>query len=54
MNKYLLEAHEKVYDNLVITLESLADLNLEEVIHEMYNLYQTPIQKGNYNRGINT
>lgn len=33
LNEYPLEGYEKVYDNSIITEESLAYLNLEEVIN---------------------
>ena len=52
-NLVALDELHKQYDNLIITEESLDYLNLEEVIHEIYNLYQSPIQKGLYNHGIN-
>ena len=45
---------DRQYDNLIITEESLAYLDLEEVIHEMYNLYQEPILKKTYNFKNNT
>ncbi|ANW96260.1 hypothetical protein AXE80_08190 [Wenyingzhuangia fucanilytica] len=45
-----LDEFHKQYDNLIITEESLAYLSLEEVINDMYMLYQEHIQKGNYHK----
>ena len=39
---------DRLYDNLIITEESLAELNIEQVINDMYMLYQNPINKGLY------
>ncbi|MDO6739354.1 hypothetical protein [Wenyingzhuangia sp. 2_MG-2023] len=47
-NLMALEEFDRQYDNLIITDESLADLNIEQVINDMYMLYQDPINKGLY------
>lgn len=47
-NLMALEEFDRQYDNLIITDESLVDLNIEQVINDMYMLYQDPINKGLY------
>ncbi|MDO6802987.1 hypothetical protein Q4595_11060 [Wenyingzhuangia sp. 1_MG-2023] len=49
-NLVTLDERDRQYDNLIITEESLADLNIEQVINEMYKLYQDPIKKNNYTK----
>ncbi len=45
-NLVVLDEFDRQYENLIITEESLADLNIEQVINKMYMLYQDPINKG--------
>ena len=49
-NLIALDELHKQYDNLIITEESLAYLSLEEVINELYNLYQDYIVNFKYKK----